>query len=369
MKHINIYFTLALSLVLFSCKEQQSTDSSIEKDDSIIQLSTEQFSHANMHIGNIQNHDFTTEIALNGHIETSPHNKATIATYYGGYISYSPYLIGDKVTKGQVLIKMKNPDFIELQEQYIKAYEQHKYLEVDYDRQKQLHAKSVIADKDFQEITKDYKSALADLQSLGAQLDLLNVDLNALKEGTISSEISILSPIDGVISSVELNLGVYIPFQSEMMEIVNYSGLHLELDAFEKDLVELKKGQEITFNVVGSDKTFNAELELIGSEVEAEHRTVMIHADIIDHYNLIPGLFVNAKVHANPQQLTALPKEAFIASDNYTYVLILEEQTDSYYRFRKQKVSISRSDRTHSAFDATDLIGDKFLINGGFQLF
>lgn len=369
MKISTIYLPLALILLFFSCKDQQIIAETRIEDESIIQLSLEQFEHAKMQLGSVQLHEFSTEITLNGHTEVPPHNKATISTYYGGYISYSPYLVGDSVKKGQVLIKMKNPDFIELQENYIKAYEQYLYLSVDFKRQDQLHQKLVIADKDFQMITKEYKSALADVQSLGAQLELLNINLEALQNGSISSEISILSPIDGQISEVELNLGAYIPAQSEMMSIVNTTDIHLELDVFEKDLEYLSKGQQIEFKTVGNDHVYGAQLELIGSEIEEEHRTVMVHADLNEPYFLIPGLFVNAVVHTKPENLLALAREAFISADDQYYLLVLEEQTDSYYRFRKYPVDIIRADKTHYAFDVTDFKDKEFLISGGFQLF
>jgi cobalt-zinc-cadmium efflux system membrane fusion protein len=370
MNYITKSLTLLSILLLFSCKDGAVSETTVEKDDSIVLITAEQFNHAQMSIGQLESHNFNTSISLNGHLEVPPHNKATIATYYGGHISYSPYLIGDKVKKGQLLIKMKNPEFIELQENYIKAFETYQYLEIDFKRQEQLHQKSVIADQDFQKIQKDYKSALADVASLGAQLELLDVDLEDLKQGTISSEIAIHAPIDGVISMVELNLGAYIPAQSEMMEIVDDSDLHLELDAFEKDLDHLEKGQKIEFSVVGSTSSYFADLELIGSEVEEEDRTVTIHADLSESYSkLIPGLFVNAMVYANPQELDALPKEAFLNADDQTYVLVLEYKDDTSYRFRKRVVSINRSDESHRAFDSSDLKDAKFLISGGFQLF
>lgn len=370
MKYFNNYLVFTLAALLFSCKDQEVTSEIALEDDSIIQISNEQFKHARMELGSLESHLFATKISINGHTEVAPHNKATIATYYGGYISYSPYLIGDTVKKGQLLIKMKNPEFIELQENYIKAYENYEYLKIDFNRQEQLYQKKVIADKDFQEIRRMYKSALADVESLGAQLELLAVNLEELQSGTIHSEISIFSPIDGVISHIELNLGVYIPAQSMMMELVNYSDLHLELDVFEKDLDLLEKGQEIDFSVVGNPKTYQAQLELIGSEVEEELRTVSIHADLVGSYSkLIPGLFVNALVYAQPEHLEALPKEAFITEDDLTYVLILDKKDESGYEFKKQLVEIYRTDSTHSAFDSATLRGKEFLISGGFQLF
>lgn len=370
MKYLNSYLTLLVAILLWSCKDGAENSTVVSIDDSVVLLSEEQFSHAQMKLGELESHNFKTSISLNGHTEVPPHNKVTLSTYYGGYISYSPYLIGDYVKKGQLLIKMKNPEFIELQENYLKAHESYQFLKVDYQRQEELYNKSVISDQEFQKLKKDYKSALANVASLAAQLDLLDVDLENLKQGNFKSEIEIHAPIDGVVSQVDLNLGVYIKAQSKMMELVNYSDLHLELDVFEKDIDLLEKGQQIEFSVVGSATTYLANLELIGSEVEEEHRTLTIHADLNEpNDKLRPGLFVNAVVYANPQELDALPKEAFISSDNQFFVLVLEHQDENSYHFRKQAVTINRSDETHRSFNSKALKGEQFLISGGFQLF
>jgi len=370
MKFINLYITVSIAMLVIGCNEKQVSEPLELQDDSIIQISKEQFSHAQMKLGTLESHQFNTAIALNGHTAVPPHNKATIATYYGGYISYSPFLIGDSVKKGQVIIKMKNPDFIELQENYIKAFEDYHYLKIDFKRQEQLYHKSVIADKDFQEISKEYKSALANVTSIGAQLELLDLDLKELQKGLITSEIEIKAPINGIISRSELNLGVYIPAQSEMMELVNNSDIHLELEVFEKDLGKLHPGQQIEFNTIGSDHSYKAALKLIGSEVEAEHRTILVHADLLDsNTELIPGQYVNAIVYTTSEQLEALPLEAFIAADDQHYVLILEEQNQEYYRFRKQSVTLLTSDDKFQAFDTSEVSGKEFLISGGFQLF
>ncbi len=370
MKYINSYLILLFTLLLGSCKDEVVSTNLDSQDDSVVLLSEEQFSHAQMKLGELESHNFKTNISLNGHTEVPPHNKVTLSTYYGGYISYSPYLMGDYVKKGQLLIKMKNPEFIELQENYIKAFESYQYLKIDFKRQEELYNKSVIADQEFQKLKRDFKSALANEASLAAQLELLEVDLEELKQGRIQSEIQIHAPIDGYISEVDLNLGMYIKIQSKMMELVNYNDLHLELDVFEKDIDLLEKGQQIEFNVVGSDRAYAAHIELIGSEVEEEHRTLAIHADLNEPNNkLRPGLFVNAVVFANPQELEALPKEAFISSDNQFYVLVLDHQDERGYHFRKQAVSIIRSDETHRSFDVSAFKGKQFLISGGFQLF
>ena len=66
------------------------------------------------------------------------------------------------------------------------------------------------------------------------------------------------------------------------MEIIDNSHIHLELSVFEKDILKIKKEQEINFKIPdASSNVFKAEVHLIGTALE-ENRTIKVHAHLED---------------------------------------------------------------------------------------
>ena len=93
-----------------------------------------QFEGKKMVFGSLDEVDFYDTVKVNGMIDVPPHNKSSVTTFIGGYITKTPLLIGDKVKKGQLLVTLENTEFVELQQQYLEVAEQINYLKSEFDR-------------------------------------------------------------------------------------------------------------------------------------------------------------------------------------------------------------------------------------------
>src|SRR5690606_11521970 len=101
---------------------------------------------------------------------------------------------------------------------------------------------------------------------------------NTLTKSNISSVVSIYSPVNGYVTTVNVNIGKYVTPQDVICEIVNTEHLHAELTVFEKDISKISVGQKITFYLVNeSSKARTATVYLINHQISAD-RTIRIHA-------------------------------------------------------------------------------------------
>ncbi len=137
----NIYI-LIISLVFVACgnseKNNETTSEDLSNSNKII-VTPAQFKGEGMQLGILEKQDFNVTVKTNGMIDVPPHNKASVSTFMGGYITKTPLLIGDKVKKGQLLVTLENPEFVELQQQYLEISEQLNYLKSEFNRQKTLY--------------------------------------------------------------------------------------------------------------------------------------------------------------------------------------------------------------------------------------
>ena len=371
---------LLLTFLILSCgkSENQSKDTDKHSDNKeivenkdLIVVSKEQFESEKMKLVNLQDLSFPTYIKTTGMIDVPPSSKAIISAYVGGYIKNSPLLIGDEVKKGQALVTIENLDFIQMQQEYLEAFEQLTYLKSEYERQKELFSEKISSKKSFLKAESDYKKTNAMYNGLRKKLQMLNINPKSVESGNLTSVSTIYSPINGSITDVNVSTGTHISPADRIMEIVNTEHIHLELKVFEKDVLKIKKGQKVIFRIPeSSDESFEGDIHLIGNSID-ENRTVQVHAHI-DHeikHNFIVGMFVETDIVIEDSISKALPESAFVDVNNKNYVLILKSTDNENYTFIKKEIIVGE---TYNNFTELKDIGsfkstDQFLL-GAYQL-
>ena len=77
-----------------------------------------------MELGNLLEVDFPTFIRSNGTIDVPPEGRATVSTFYAGYVKSISLLPGDKIVKGQAILTLESPEYIEMQQEFLEAKSQ-----------------------------------------------------------------------------------------------------------------------------------------------------------------------------------------------------------------------------------------------------
>ena len=372
MKRIKyIVFLFAMFSFFPGCKDKaQEADNQDSKQDFTLTVSREQFQAGEMMLGQIERKPFPEVIIATGIIDVPPQNKAVVGAFMGGYISRTPLLVGDDVRKGQVLLSLENPEFVTLQQNYLEAKQQLSFLEADYERQKQLVAENISSQKNYLKAESDYKGKLALYNGLRQKLSMLNISIEEVEAGNITSVSNIYAPISGSVTKMNVTKGMYVSPSDEIMEVTDNDHIHLELQVFEKDIMKLEKGQLIEFKIPeASEETFEAEVYLIGTHIE-ENRTVKVHAHLKQERRFLTGMFVQARIIASEVLKMALPNEALVEIDDTAFALQLVSEDTENYVFEKVRVESGQSYEGFKAIEGSDTEDNnaKFLVRGAFSL-
>lgn len=373
MKHF-IYISLfAIALSACGNSEKKSTSTKAESIVSNeITINKAQFKNELMQLGKLEEIPFNQSIKTTGTIDVPPQNRASISTFMSGYISKTPLLIGDKVTKGQLLVTLENPEFVELQQQYLEIAEQLNYLKSEYNRQQTLYKENITSEKNFLRSESTYKSSLAHYNGLKKKLSMLNINPAQVEKGQISSTINLYAPIDGYVTKVNVSNGMYVTPSDAIMEIIDNDHIHLELSVFEKDIINVEKEQKIHFRIPeASNKFFEAEVYLVGTSIDEKTRIVKVHGHILNEedYNFIVGMFIEADIITDSTTNMALPNDAILEVDNAYYALVLTNTDNDSYYFEKAKLNIGEQTETHTSIENYESLVDKdVLTQGGFML-
>ena len=380
MRHIiNILFITYTILLVWGCNDsgknssaQGSQDEANAIHDRII-VTKAQFDQNEMTLGGISQQAFPTVIQTTGMIDVPPQNRAVISAYAGGYVKDTPLLIGDEVKKGQPLVTIENPDFVAMQQEYLEVAQRLSFLKSEFERQKTLIAEKITSQKNYLKAESEYKRALAMYNGLKKKLMMLNINPTSVENGNIVSSVTLFAPISGSVTKVNVNKGVYISPADVILEIVNTDHIHLELSVFEKDVMNIKKGQPIIFRIPeASTETFDAEVHLVGTLVDDQNRTVKVHGHLPEGFkhNFAVGMFIEARIIVDKEEKKALPEQTVIVSDGKFYVLLLETDNQDHYVFIKKEVMIGNTFNEFTSLTNPDQFKetDRFLVKGAFYL-
>jgi len=312
------------SLLINSCKNKQNVSSKKEVlAQNIVEMNDDQLKMAGIEIGQVMNKVLSNVLKVNGLVNVVPQNLVSVSVNMGGFVKSTELIQGSPVKKGQVLAVIENLDFIELQQNYLENKSRLEYAETDFNRQKDLYTENVISAKSYQLAFSEYKILKSKVYALEQKLALIGIEAKELKEDKISRSVIVVSPINGFIKTVNVNIGKFVNPTDVMFEIINNQKLILELVLFEKDIDKVFIGQKIQFSLPDKEvKEQTAVIYQVGKSISDEN-TLKIFASIDnENNNLLPGMYVNAKIEISENTTTALPYEAVLTFDDKDYIFV-----------------------------------------------
>ena len=376
----NIYYLIAViffTITVVSCKESSVNENNKIDDENSLKLtgtnvSKAQFDANKMKLENITEQTFSTTIKVTGMIDAPPQSIEVISSFSGGYIKNSSLLIGDKVKKGQALVTIENPDFIEMQQEYLETIEQMTYLKSEYERQKLLFEEKISSQKNYLKAESDYKKNLAIANGIRKKLQLLSINPASVEQGNITSTITLYASINGNVTEINASKGAYVSPADVIIKIVNTEHIHIELTAFEKDLMQIKEGQKIAFKIPEASNTiFDAEVHLVGTSIDKTTRTSTIHGHLHDDekHNFAIGMFVDAEIEISSSLSVAIAENAIIKIDDETVILVLKSFNDDLYTFETINITVGKKQNGLVEITSENIKPtDKILTNGAYGL-
>lgn len=361
--------------MLFSCggEEKKPQETTPETASSLVEVTPRQFELGKMEIGSLSLQEFHKTIMATGILDVPPENMASVSVYFGGFVKDIQLLPGQKVAKGQKLFVLENPDYVQVQQDFLETKSRLHYLKQDYERQKSLSTDNVSSQKTFSKAESDYKMAYAQYESLKKKLSLIGIDPSKVSETNLRSTVTISAPISGYITAVHASKGMFLNPSDIAATITNGSVIHVELTVFEQDLGAVSVGQEVKFRLQNDTKEYVAVVHLINKAIDPVKRTINVHCDLKNESQsslFTPGMFVEAEIETTQSKSRALPVNAVVNVGAAHYVLVMKKKSGKGYEFERKVVKVGESSDDYiEILNANDFnASTSFLVNGAFNL-
>ena len=336
-----IILSFSLFAVLISCggknsKVEEKTTEQKEDEHGKAETATlteEQMKAIGVELGVIEDKELTSSLKTNGVLRVPNQNKASVNSVYSGVIKSLLVQPGSKVSRGQTIATISNPEFIEAQSEYLGIVNKIAMAELEVKRQKELNEGNAGSLKNLQAAETELRSLRNIRSRLAQQIQLMGINPSRLSDGKLISVLAIASPINGVVSSVTIKMGSYVDVSTPVAEIVDNSQLHLDLSVYEKDLPSLQNNQLIHFTLTNNPgKEYDAQIFSLGSSFEGESKAVTVHAKVEgDKTGLIDGMTITAAISLKTQTRPAVPTEAIVTVAGQDYIFIVTKETAEHH--------------------------------------
>jgi cobalt-zinc-cadmium efflux system membrane fusion protein len=368
-KHKIIFFSCALGILLVCCQSKKEPEQiqvqAIDADKVV--LTDEQVRSIGVELDHVQPRVLSSNINVTGMLDVPPQNLVNITAPFGGFLRSTTLLQGMHVAKGQLIAVIENPEYIQLQQDFLDTKSQAEFLEKEYTRQEELANENVNAQKTLERARADLNSMKARNSGLRAKLAMLNIDPNKLDSKAIRSTIDLHSPINGYVTQVHFGIGSFVAPTDVIFKIVDTDHLHAELVAFERDIPRIKIGQTIRFMLANETEERTAKVFLVGREISSD-RTVRVHGHIDkEDRDLIPGMYLKAWIEAGGNPVQTLPEATVLNFEDRKYIFIQEKPRT----FKQTEIKTGVTENGYvevSNMDGTSLGKQDVVVKGAYKL-
>lgn len=273
--------------------------------------------------------NITQTVTATGKID--PEFKVVITPEVSGEIVYLPVKEGQKVKKGDLLLRIKQDQYIAQRDRAVANLQSAKAnlaiqkiqlqkIESDYNRVQELFRKGLSSEAELEAIKAQYETARA--QVLAAESSVQQMEA-AVKEASENlAKTVITSPMDGIVSQLNVKvgervLGTGFTQGSNLMTIADLSKMVAVVDVDENDVVLISIGDTARVKVDAfPGKVFKGIVYEIGNTAKAkglgtqeevvnfEIKIRILNADV----ELKPGMSCNAEIMTETREnVVAVP--------------------------------------------------------------
>ena len=320
-----------------------------------ISFSTEKVQKLGVKTEQVQMRRLDRVVRAVGRVEIDERRNYTIAPKFEGWIErLHVNAAGQTVSKGQALLEVYSPDLVAAQREYAIASE----------GVASLVSKNAASDAQ-SGMEKLAEASLARLK----HWDIGEAQLKQLtKNGAPATRrtLTLYAPANGIVIEKKAVQGMRFMPGEALYQIADLSTVWVIADVFERDLTQLRVGQNATLSIdAWPGQTFTARIAYIYPTLNAQTRTVPVRLELANPRGLLkPAMFANVEFATGNDQVLAVPTSAVIHDGTRQIVLVRLAQG----RFAPREVKLGAQGDHQVEVLAGLAAGDEVVVTANFLI-
>lgn len=295
---------------------------------------------------------------------------ARIGASVTGRITELKAIVGQNVTRGQVLAALNSTELSNAQLSFLKAYSAKLLAQRAAERAQQLFDADVIGLAELQRRQTELAQAEADMSASHDQLKVLGMSEASIEKlestRTVNSQSFVVSSITGTVIDRIVAQGQVVQPGAVVFTVADLSRLWVQAEVPEKQSDLVKVGDVVKVAIPAlENRTIEGRLVFVSSTVNPETRTVTVRTEVANTDRSIrPAMLAVMMIEDRPTLRPVVPVDAVVRESNKDYVFT--RLGDNRYKL----VTVSLGPESNGVRPVIDGLkdGDFIVADGAFHL-
>jgi cobalt-zinc-cadmium efflux system membrane fusion protein len=295
---------------------------------------------------------------------------ARIGASVTGRITELRAIVGQNVTRGQVLAALNSTELSNAQLSFLKAYSAKLLAQRAAERAQQLFDADVIGLAELQRRQTELAQAEADMSASHDQLKVLGMAEASIEKlestRTVNSQSFVVSSISGTVIDRIVAQGQVVQPGAAVFTVADLSRLWVQAEVPEKQSDLVKVGDVVKVAIPAlENRTIEGRLVFVSSTVNPETRTVTVRTEVANTDRSIrPAMLAVMMIEDRPTMRPVVPVDAVVRENNKDYVFT--RVADNRYKL----VTVALGPESNGVRPVVDGLkdGESIVADGAFHL-
>jgi cobalt-zinc-cadmium efflux system membrane fusion protein len=240
------------------------------------------------------------ELNVTGVVSPDVSRQVPVVSLASGRIVEIDTRLGDDVTKGQLLFKVRSSDIAQAFSDYRKAVENEQLTKVQLDRAQLLYDHGATPKSAVEVAQTAENNAKVDLDTTIEHLHVLGSDPDHP-----TGIVPVYAPISGVITDQQITnaAGVQALATTNPLTISDLSNVWIICDVYENDLAQVHLGEYADIHLTAyPDRVLKGRIGNIGQVMDPNIRTAKVRLEVGNPHLMRLGMFVTATFHGDKKE-------------------------------------------------------------------
>jgi membrane fusion protein, heavy metal efflux system len=299
-----------------------------------------------------------------GIVESDPAVTAAVLAPLSGRVEELPVELGQRVTRGQVVVVLESPDLGQAYDDNAKAVDALALATKNLERQEQQSKIGVISDRDLDQARSDHAQAQAEATRTRARMEALGAGAG---DAGHPGRLVVRAPVTGSVTSLNVARGNMLNDPTQpVMTVADLSTVWVTALVAEKDLEFIKVGQDARVTLSAyPDKVLRGRVTSVSDVIEPDSRRdkVRIALPNPDH-TLRPNMFAAVTLLGPSSSQVIVPTSALLMNNDRTSVFV----ATAPWTFQRRIVDMRLGEGSTAVILAGVAAGEQVVVKGGILL-
>ncbi|HYO26834.1 MAG TPA: efflux RND transporter periplasmic adaptor subunit [Azonexus sp.] len=327
----NALFLLLTAALLAGCgKETAKTAAPNASDPALVAPGPDLL--AQLKLATVTTQSVAETLRVAGRIDFDEQRLARIGATVTGRVTQIDALLGQAVSKGEVLARLNSSELSTQQLAYLKARAELELNRRNAERAKALFDADVIGAAELQRRQSEYQISVAETRAAADQLQLLGVSPAAIarlgSQGAVDSVVPVVATLGGAVVERRLAQGQVVQPADVLFVVADLSRLWAVAEVPEQQVSQVRTGQTVTIEVpaLGNEK-LNGKLIFVSQTINPETRTVLVRTELDNgDRRLKPAMLASMLIEGKPVERMVVPSSAVVRENDEDHVFIAEPE-------------------------------------------